>query len=102
MKFVDDFAYGIGFDPDSLKTGIVLFGNVPLCLVYNQLPNRVSKDVFSILVSSLLFTVLFDPSGLLQLIVLSFVCYALSGRCKNYRWGPVLVFFVSMGTLAAK
>jgi hypothetical protein len=101
MRFVDEFALSVGLAPDTLKTGVVLFGNFPLCLLYNRLPSGY-KDVFSILVSCLSFTILFEPAGLAQIIGLALVCYVMTRFLRFYAWGPIAIFLVAMGTLSAK
>lgn len=101
MKFVDEFAQGVGLAPDTLKTGIVLFGNFPLCYVYNRLPGSY-KDVFSILISCLSFTILFEPAGLAQIIGLALLCYVLVRYLRFYSWGAIVIFLVAMTTLSAK
>jgi hypothetical protein len=101
MRFVDEFALSVGLAPDTLKTGVILFGNFPLCLLYNRLPGKF-KDVFSILVSSLSFTILFEPAGFAQIAGLALLCYTLTKFLRFYAWGPVAIFLIAMGTLSAK
>lgn len=96
---MDEFARSRGIPPDTLKTGIVLLGNFPLCIIFNRIP-REYKHVFSIIASSLLFTLLFNPAGFLQLCALALTCYYLTKFLKSFSWGPVVVFVIAMGTLA--
>jgi hypothetical protein len=100
-QVLSHWAGQLGLPTDTLKTAIVLLGNYPLSYVFTRIPTAY-KDLFSILVSSISFTVLFNPIGFLQILFLALVCYCVTLGTRKHSWGPILVFVIAMGTLLAK
>jgi hypothetical protein len=98
---LDTFAQKNGIPVDTLKTAIILLGNYPLCLAFYYTP-KAYKHGFSVIISTLSFTLLFNPMGFAQLLGLSLLCYYLTKFTRHQSWGPILVFVVALLTLSLK
>jgi hypothetical protein len=88
-------------DPEVFGIGGFIALSYTLAILFNYLPNK-AKNIFSITVSAVYFSYLFNFVGYLQCIGLCCICYGISYIFKGSYKAPIAVILLSMGTLSAK
>jgi hypothetical protein len=88
-------------DPEVFGIGAFIALSYPLAILFNYLPNKV-KNIFTIAVSAVYFTFLFNFVGYLQCMGLCCLCYGICYLFKGSYNAPIAVILLSMGTLSAK
>ncbi|KAJ3115729.1 lysophospholipid acyltransferase [Phlyctochytrium bullatum] len=89
---------------DSLKAGSVLLGSYLFALLYFLLPSTgryaaAIRHLYSIVISTSLFLLLFSVSGIVEIVTTSLIVYAITLNAKSNPYMPVVCFFLVMGHL---
>ncbi|KAJ3347127.1 lysophospholipid acyltransferase [Entophlyctis luteolus] len=98
MQWLQD---ATGLDKGLIGPGIVMIAAYALTAPFALLESPVLRNLFSVIVSSVLFMALFNVHGVVQITILSIVCYSLSRSFPHSKNVPWIVLALSLGTLAA-
>ncbi|KAI9207900.1 MBOAT, membrane-bound O-acyltransferase family-domain-containing protein [Polychytrium aggregatum] len=91
-----------GLSDENLRPGLVLFGVIPLSLVFLCIPRSLTtaRHLFSFVLSTLVFSLLFSFEGFLHLFTSALLTYVIVALGKSHKYTPVAVILLTMGHLS--